>query len=107
MSPMTRAGASTALAFALALPPVGSWFGADKLKHFLMSALVHSAAFSATRAAGADKRVSNAVAAASSAAIGVSKEVRDRRHRKPFSGQDLAWDAAGAGAMAALLARTR
>lgn len=107
MSPVARARVSTALAFALALPPVGSWFGADKLKHFLMSAFVQSAAFSASRAAGADRRVSNVVAAASSATIGVSKEVHDRRIGKPFSIQDLAWDAAGAGAMAALLARTR
>ena len=107
MSPIARAHVSAVLAFALALPPLGSWFGADKLKHFLMTAFVQSAAFSASRAAGTDRRLSNVVGAVASAAVGVSKEVRDSRTGKPFSVQDLVWDAAGAGTMAALLARSR
>jgi uncharacterized protein YfiM (DUF2279 family) len=102
-----RASSAMTLLLALALPPVKSWFGADKLKHFLTSAFVQSAAFSAARAAGADRRTANAAAGGVTVAVGVAKEVKDRRAGKPFSVQDLAWDAAGAGSMAALLARTR
>lgn len=107
MSPVTRAQVSAVLALALALPPLGSWFGADKLKHFLMTAFVHSAAYSVSRATGTDRRLSNVIAAAASVTVGVSKEVRDSRMGRPFSVQDLVWDAAGAGSMAALLARSR
>jgi len=107
VSPAARARTSAALAFALALPPMGSWFGADKLKHFLMTAFVQSAAFSVARAAGADRRWSNVAGGVISATVGISKEVRDFRTGKPFSVQDLAWDAAGAGSMGALLARSR
>jgi uncharacterized protein YfiM (DUF2279 family) len=91
----------------MALPSLGSWFGADKLKHFLMTAFVQSAAFSASRATGADRRLSNVIGAVASVTVGVSKELRDFRTGKPFSVQDLAWDAAGVGAMGALLARSR
>jgi len=107
MTGAIRVSATITFVLALALPPVKSWFGADKLKHFLTSAFVQSAAFSAARAAGADRRVSNVAAAGVTAAVGVAKEVRDRRVGKRFSTQDLVWDAAGAGAMAALLARSR
>jgi uncharacterized protein YfiM (DUF2279 family) len=102
-----RAGSTLVLVLVIALPPVKSWFGTDKLKHFFTAAFVQSAAFSAARAAGADHRTANLAAGGVTVAVGVAKEVKDRRAGKSFSPQDLAWDAAGAGSMAALLARTR
>ena len=96
-----------ALSVALQAPPGSPWFGADKVKHFFMSALVHSATFSLSRGAGLNHGRSQLVAGASAAAVGVWKEVYDKRSRKPFSVSDLVWDAAGAASAAALLNRTR
>lgn len=108
ISPLQRSYAGIALAAALVFPmPSGSWLGADKIKHFLMSAFVQSAAFSITRAAGGDRATSHVAGALTSATAGVWKEMHDRRVGKPFSVPDLLWDAAGAASMAALLNRTR
>lgn len=107
MRPATRHAAATALALALAFLPGGPWLGADKAKHFLMSAFVQSASFSIARAAGQGRYRSNIAGAAASAVVGVWNEVHDKRGGKPFSVADLVWDAAGAGSMAALLNRTR
>lgn len=99
-----------ALALAVVLdttPPKQPWFGVDKVKHFCVSALVQSVGFSASRAAGLDRRVSQAVGAGAVVAVGVVKEVHDRRRGGPFSGKDLLWDAAGATSAAALLNGTR
>ena len=96
-----------ALAAALQAPPGSPWLGADKVKHFFMSALVHSATFSLSRGAGLNHQSSQLVAGASAAVVGVWKEVYDKRSRKPFSVSDLVWDAAGAASSAALLKRTR
>jgi len=79
------------------------WFGADKLKHFLMSALIQSTAYSTARAAGVSRAPSQMVGAAGVAGIGVWKELHDRRSRKPFSIEDLVWDAGGGLAAASLL----
>ena len=40
------------------------------------------------------------------AAVGVGKEMRDRKTQEHFSVRDLVWDAAGAGAATWLLDRT-
>jgi uncharacterized protein YfiM (DUF2279 family) len=97
-----------ALTLALQGPLPGSpWLGADKVKHFLMSAFVHSTAFSAARWAGADRGTSQIVGGLASGGIGVWKELYDRKSNKPFSVSDLVWDAAGATSAAALLNRTR
>ena len=83
------------------------WFGADKLKHFLMSALVQSSVYSAARVARVDRAASQLVGAAAVAGVGISKELQDRRARKPFSVEDLVWDAAGGLAAGSLLNGTR
>jgi putative lipoprotein len=88
-------------------PPVRYWLGADKLKHFFMSALIQSATFSAARATGLGKSRSQIAGGVSVVGFGLGKEFHDRRAKKPFSVEDLAWDAAGAVAAAALLNRTR
>lgn len=88
-------------------PQKDRWIGVDKVKHLFMSAFVQSAAFSVARAAKLS--VSNAQVAASvaTAVVGIGREVHDKRVGKPFSFKDLAWDAAGGVAAAALLNKTR
>jgi len=86
--------------------PRDSWFGADKVKHFFMSAFVQSVAYSATRAAGARHGESLAAASVATAVVGVLKERHDRRSYGLFSTRDLVWDAAGGGAATLILVRT-
>lgn len=83
--------------------------GADKVKHFFMSAFVQSVTFSVARAAGADRSNAQLVAGISSMSVGLLKEVRDARvgGGTGFSVPDLAFDAAGALAAAALLNGTK
>lgn len=99
-----RSLAALMLVAQLALPP---FFGADKVKHFLMSFLVQSTGYSAARAAGLDRGPSQAVGAAGVATVGILKEIQDKRRHKPFSLGDLAVDAAGGVAAAALLNGSR
>lgn len=95
-----------ALLAALNVPPLPRP-GADKVKHFFVSAFVQSVSFSALRAAGADHRAAQAGAGAATMAVGVLKELRDRHAGGAFSGADLVWDAAGGLTAAALLNGTR
>lgn len=97
-----------ALVVLLSAPPgIHRWFGADKIKHFLMSALVQSTAFSAARAAGVKRPNAQIVGGVSTTSIAFLKELHDRRTGKPFSVADLVWDAGGGVAAAALLNGTR
>lgn len=94
-------------AFALLLlvgPPPDRWFGVDKLKHFVVSALAQSLAFSGLQLAGASRDAALAGSLGAGAALGVGRELHDRRVGRPFSVRDLTWDAAGLGA-ATLLVR--
>lgn len=83
-----------------------SWFGIDKIKHFFLAAFVESVAFSAMEAAGASRRPSLTAAIAITAAVSVGREIHGIRSGTGFSKRDLVWDAAGAAAATALLART-
>ena len=83
------------------------WFGADKLKHFLASAFIHSVAYSAGTAAGLERPVAQAAAGTVTISVGVWKEAHDRRVGGAFSARDLGWDAAGALAAGALMNGTR
>lgn len=94
--------ATLALAVVFAADTGDGWFGRDKAKHFLVSAFVHSLAYSATRAAGS-RQSAQVTGAAAVTVTGVIKELADRRAGRPFSVKDLAWDAAGGAASAALL----
>jgi uncharacterized protein YfiM (DUF2279 family) len=91
-----------ALAF-LAQPPGDHWLGADKVKHFLLSAMVESIGASAARAVGAGRATSQGVGAGLTIAVGVGRELHDVRVGKGASIKDLAWDAAGGIAAASLL----
>ena len=100
-----------ALLFSLAFGGGGAaegdrWFGTDKVKHFLTSAFVQGAAYATLQAAGADPDAALAGASVVTLSAGLGKEWVDRRRGGPFSGRDLAWDAAGAGAATLLLVRT-
>jgi uncharacterized protein YfiM (DUF2279 family) len=97
------------LVFSLHHPPAGAgdgWLSADKLQHFFTSAFVQSISYGTLRGAGAGHGAALAGASATTAAVGVGKELYDARHRGDPSVRDLAWDAAGAGAVSLLLART-
>ena len=84
-----------------------TWFGADKVKHFVTSFFVQSVSYSALRLAGARPHASLAGATAVTAAVGVAKEVHDRRSYGLFSTGDLLWDAAGIGTASVILSRAK
>jgi uncharacterized protein YfiM (DUF2279 family) len=85
-----------------------SWFGTDKIKHFFLSAFVQSLSYSViqvtTRGSGSSIILS---ASATTAAVGIGKEIHDSRVKGEFSFRDLTWDAAGIGAASLMLRNTR
>jgi putative lipoprotein len=86
-------------------PPQDRWFGADKLKHFFVSAFTQSVAFSGFQLAGVREDRALAAAWAVTATVSIAKEVHDRRSYGLFSYRDLCWDAAGAGVATLVLRR--
>jgi uncharacterized protein YfiM (DUF2279 family) len=85
-----------------------SWFSPDKIKHFFMSAFIESVTYSALQAARVNHRPALGSAIGVTMAIGVGREVHDKRTPgNIFSVRDLAWDAVGATAGAVLLSQTR
>lgn len=80
----------------------------DKWRHFFTSFTVTVLAAGASRAAGLDTESSAWVGASVGGAAGVWKELRDAgRPDATASVADLAWDAAGVGAGAAVVLRGR
>lgn len=97
-----------AMAFAAAIAAQdGPLPGSDKMKHFFMSAFVQSVTFSVVRSAGMNRPSAHLGAGISTMSLGLLKELDDRRKKRGFSVADLAWDAAGGLAAAALLNATR
>jgi uncharacterized protein YfiM (DUF2279 family) len=97
-----------ALALAVGMVTVqGPLPGADKVKHFFLSAFVQSVAFSMAQATRMDRADAHLIAGISTMSVGLIKELGDRRAGRPFSAGDLAWDAAGALAAAAILNGTQ
>lgn len=99
-------------AFSVHFPPRehpggDSWFGADKAKHFLVSAFVQSVTYTGARAVGLGRGGAMVAASATTIAVGVGKELHDRRSGEDFSVKDLTWDVAGGVAAGLLLRRTR
>src|SRR6476620_3379906 len=82
------------------------WLSADKLKHFLTSAFVQSLAYGSLRGVGTSHGVALVGATVTTAVVGVGKELYDARTGGDPSVRDLAWDAAGAGAVSLMLAHT-
>ncbi len=92
-----------------AQPPAAGrdgWFGADKVKHFFMSAFIQSVTFAALETAGADRRSALAGASGVTLTIGLAREWHDSRNGGPFSFRDLTWDVAGGSAASFILVRT-
>ena len=83
------------------------WFGSDKIQHFVSSAFVQGMGYASLRATGISHGTALAGASVVTAAVGVGKEFLDRDTKGDFSGKDLFWDAAGAGAMSVLLTQTK
>jgi putative lipoprotein len=83
------------LAVALLATPPDSWFGVDKVKHLVVSALVQTLTYSGLQYAGAPHRAAVAGSLAVGAGFGVGRELHDRRVKGQFSRRDLVWDAAG------------
>ncbi|MBX6330779.1 MAG: hypothetical protein IRY91_02915 [Gemmatimonadaceae bacterium] len=101
------------LALSLSLHPAGDhaagdrWFGADKIKHFFLSAFVESVSYAALRTARVGRDPALVAASAVTLAAGIGKEVHDRQAGEPFSVRDLSWDLAGGAAAAAILEQAR
>jgi len=84
-----------------------NWFGIDKIKHFFMSAFIESVSYSFLQAAHVQRRPAMAGAIGVSAAIGVARELHDRRTPgNHFSYRDLTWDGLGIAAGAVMLRHT-
>jgi uncharacterized protein YfiM (DUF2279 family) len=96
------------LVYAQAAVVHDNWFGADKIKHFFMSAFIESVTYSALQAARVNHRPALGGAIGVTMAIGVGKEIHDKRTPgNIFSVRDLTWDVVGATAGAVLLSQTR
>jgi uncharacterized protein YfiM (DUF2279 family) len=96
------------LAFALSLHAPPRWsIAPDKVKHFFLSAFVHSASYSALRLSGVAHDGALVTATAATVAVGIAKEVHDARSGGRFDTGDLMWDLAGAAAAAAVLEQSR
>ena len=79
------------------------WFGADKMKHFFMSAFIQSMAYGSARAAGASHDGAFVSATAATVGFGIGRAIYDGRVKKAFSYKDLVWDGAGLAAGMALV----
>jgi uncharacterized protein YfiM (DUF2279 family) len=96
------------LAFALSLnQPADGPIGADKLKHFFLSAFVQSASYSALRLSGVEHTDALWGASGVTVGVGIAKEVNDARRGGRFDVGDLAWDFAGGAAAGVVLAQSR
>ena len=83
------------------------WFGADKAKHFFMSAFVECGAFSGMRLTGMRFHPALNTAIGVAAGVGVGKEVYDRFSGGDPSLKDLTWDGLGITAATVVLHHTK
>lgn len=83
-----------------------NWLTPDKFMHFSMSYGITAFAYGGARSF-ANHDDSMGLAVGSGILAGVLKETWDKRHHKPFSLRDLAWDLAGVGVGYALFRNTR
>jgi putative lipoprotein len=80
-------------------PPVGdTFFGFDKVKHFMMSGFIEAVGFNSLQAVNVDRSASLAASTAVTLGIGVARELHDRRTTGLFSLGDLTWDTLGTAA---------
>jgi uncharacterized protein YfiM (DUF2279 family) len=101
---------ATALTLSLALQfPLlsDSWFGADKVKHFFLTAFVQSFAYASARAAGVERDDALRGSIGLAVAGGLAREFYDARTKGRFSLPDLAFGGAGIWAATAMLRSTK
>lgn len=105
---MTALPALLCFCLSFQAPTRDRWFAEDKAKHFVASFVATTMAASAARAAGLDPHASAWAGAGAASAVGVWKELRDRRAPgRTASLRDLAWDGAGVAAGVAVMRRVR
>lgn len=78
--------------------PSDTFLGADKVKHFMMSAFIEAIGFNSLQAANVDRGASLGAATALTLGIGVARELHDGRTKGLFSLGDLTWDTLGTAA---------
>jgi len=110
MNPLT----SVLLLLALQQQPVqrppraaDQWIAEDKARHMFTSMALVNFAAAGARIIGMDNKDALVPAIAGTAAVGILKEVYDKRVGKPFSFRDLAWDAVGIGLGAIVVSHAR
>ncbi|MEX0891181.1 MAG: hypothetical protein WEB88_03350 [Gemmatimonadota bacterium] len=82
---------------ASAQAPSDPWFGQDKVRHALHAYAAVAFGHAMGTAAGLEADAARGGAVVAAAALGVAKEVADRRRGGSFSVRDLVWDALGIG----------
>jgi putative lipoprotein len=87
-----------------ALPTRDGWFGVDKVKHFVVSAMAQAVTYAGLQYVGARHDVALVGSLATGATVGVARELHGRRTGGIFSVRDLAWDGAGLAAATLFLA---
>jgi uncharacterized protein YfiM (DUF2279 family) len=83
------------------------WFGADKIKHFFLTAFAQSFVYASARAAGVERDDALRASIAAAAVGGVAREIYDARVKGRFSVPDLAFGAGGVLAATAMLRETK
>ncbi|MEX2180952.1 MAG: hypothetical protein WD771_02840 [Gemmatimonadaceae bacterium] len=79
------------------------WLARDKVKHFVVSAVIQGVGHSVLRANGSEYREAAWTAGAITLGAGVGKELWDRSRGRPFSWRDLGADAVGGGTGAVVI----
>lgn len=87
--------------------PVDRWLDVDKAQHFAMAYGSAVVGYGVLRAAQVRHTDAQAAALAGSLALGLGKELVDRRRGGAFSYKDLAWDLLGTCAAWGLLSLNR
>ena len=87
--------------------PPDPWFGPDKAKHFVGSAVIQVGTHAVLRSSGLDYRAASTRAGMVTFAVGAGKELWDRDHGGHPSWRDLAADVAGGAAGAVVVRQTR
>lgn len=82
------------------------WIGEDKLRHLALSFAATEMTYGSARFI-LDHDTAVPVAATTALALGLAKELRDRREGRTFSTRDLVWNVAGVALGVALVRSTR
>lgn len=106
---MSALAAALPLLLVLHLPPAVSATRVeqDHIRHAVVSFAATTHAFAFAIAAGIDHDTAAALSVAVGAALGIGKELVDRRNGGPFDALDLVWNGVGIAAAAFLIGAMR